>query len=493
MATASKSSIPPAPTWHNRPDDPEYDALTELFLGDAPAAAGAGPSTSDVMPRAERADRSAQDRAPGSARIGPAGHASDSTARNDTGRAEIESLVMGHLPFRSGPWGAQYTREVARRNSETVALVRVLHGETSIDLFGLGWQGSAGSPDERPESLADAIAIISDDVDRWVLQADDVDEPLLAGDLTVDTVTLLSGVNEAAIVAAYRTIKGLMTAQTTGEPDDDAPESEPARSRPHLQIAMIGADEDRAAEASAKLRRAVEVFLGEPVGEAPSVGKIGPTGGVSVYRGPTDIPAERVIELLGQHASRRQPSMRVSRSAPAVQPTIRVASAPSPAPRAPAVAESSPVVAPSAAESTTSNGAAGRAVRTGPPLHSAVPTQSLSTFIAGLTSLGSLCPDDDHTELAMDAHGSLHILRLDQDGGAVSALTGVAAWAVRHHKLLSKATPGLKLDGSREPAMHLFTQHPKEARSILDADVRVHLLASVEVEGRTGWFCTELN
>jgi len=486
MATASKSSIPPAPTWHNRPDDPEYDALTELFLGDHPAAAAA--------PVAERADRSAKDQSAGSARIGPVDD-DGAASHSDSPRAEIETLVMGHLPFRSGPWGAQYTREVARRNGETVALVRVLHGETSIDLFGLGWQGSAGTPDERPETLADAIAIISDDVDRWVLQADDVDEPLLAGDLAVDTVTLLSGVNEAAVVAAYRTIKGLMTAQPTHGAGDEAGSPEQSRPRPHLQIAMIGADEERAAEVSAKLRRAVEVFLGEPVCEAPSVGKIGPTGGVSIFRGPSDTPANHVIELLAQRAAQRRPSMRVGRPAPAATPRPQAtAAASAAAPRPAGVAPmQAPAAAPSAIQTQPTSGSPGRAARVGPPLHPASPAQPLSTFVAGLTSLGALCPDDEHAELALDAKGSLHILRADQDGRAISALTGVAAWAVRHHKLLGRVAPALKLGDTHTPAMHLFTQHPKEARAILDADVRVHLLASVEVEGRTGWFCTELN
>lgn len=486
MATASKSSIPPAPTWHNRPDDPEYDALTELFLGDAPA-----PGTT---PRAERADRSAGGQSTGSVRIGPADD-DGSPARGDTARAEIETLVMGHLPFRSGPWGAQYTREVARRNGETVALVRVLHGETSIDLFGLGWQGSAGTPEERPQTLADAIAIIGDDVDRWVLQADDVDEPLLAGDLAVDTVTLLSGVNEAAVVAAYRTIKGLMTAQTATEPGDETGASEPSRTHPHLQIAMIGADEERAAEVSAKLRRAVEVFLGEPVGEAPSVGKIGPTGGVSVFRGPTDTTASHVIELLARRASHRRPSMRVECPTPPA-PTRPSASAPTAAtaPR-PTVSAPAQIQSPTspALQTPPTNGGAGRAPHVAPPLHPAAPAQPLSTFIAGLTSLGALCPDDELAELAIDAQGTLHILRADHDARAVKALTGVAAWARRHCRLLGHVAPSLRIDDSRPPAMHLFTQRPKEARNILDAAVRIHLLASVEVEGRTGWFTTELN
>ena len=43
------------------------------------------------------------------------------------------------------------------------------------------------------------------------------------------------------------------------------------------------------------------------------------------------------------------------------------------------------------------------------------------------------------------------------------------------------------------PTMHVFTDRPNDVRRLLDTEVRVHLLSSVEVDGRTAWCCTDLN
>ena len=130
----------------------------------------------------------------------------------------------------------------------TVALVRVLQGEVSVDLFPCVPSASPAMPPLPPDDLAGAIAIAARHAGRWLMQADDVEEPRLAALAPVDVVTLLSGVNEAAVVAAYRTIKGLSVGLAERRSDQDA--------GPRLRVAMIGADEDRASEVSAKLRHA---------------------------------------------------------------------------------------------------------------------------------------------------------------------------------------------------------------------------------------------
>jgi len=41
--------------------------------------------------------------------------------------------------------------------------------------------------------------------------------------------------------------------------------------------------------------------------------------------------------------------------------------------------------------------------------------------------------------------------------------------------------------------LHLLTDDPRAVRRLGDADVRLHLLARVDIAGHAGWYCTELN
>ncbi len=105
------------------------------------------------------------------------------------------------------------------------------------------------------------------------------------------------------------------------------------------------------------------------------------------------------------------------------------------------------------------------------------------------------CPrgrGDEARAVAVDADGSLHLLRENTDERGLASLTLVNSWARRHFRLLRLATPALSAQAV-EPTMHLFTARPQAARPMLDSPIRMHLLAPVTVEGRSGWFCTELN
>jgi hypothetical protein len=73
-------------------------------------------------------------------------------------------------------------------------------------------------------------------------------------------------------------------------------------------------------------------------------------------------------------------------------------------------------------------------------------------------------------------------------------LVAVEAWARKHAKLLAMAAGGAMGGGDTKPIRrHLFTATPRGVRHLLDTDAEVHLLASVEVRGEQGWYCTELN
>jgi hypothetical protein len=134
--------------------------------------------------------------------------------------------------------------------------------------------------------------------------------------------------------------------------------------------------------------------------------------------------------------------------------------------------------------------------------HGAVSTSGsglLSGHLRGLTALQATCPFAAGVELAADSSGGLHLLSRAAEGQdpaqALSALVATAAWAKMHAALLklAAAADSARLEDPGQAMLHLFTPDAKSARRLLDADVRLHLLARVEISGQSGWFCTELN
>lgn len=442
MATAPKTTLTPSPTWNLAPDDAAYDALTELFLGDTAARVARGGAR--VLPALTESE-------------------DDRTPPSITRHAVVETLVMGHLPFRSGPWASQYARAVAKSEGCRVGLVRVLSGETSVDLFA---PTTMTAPAERVPTLSEAIAWASERVGRWIVQADDVDEPLLAGELSVDKVTLLSGVNEAAIVAAYHTIKRLMHGKQAGP------------HRPSIRVSMIGATDDRALAVGSKIQRAAQVFLGAEIEIGPSVGKVGPTGGVLIHRGPTELNAIGVTALLSGLA----PAANEAVAEPVVPDEARAPDVPV---QPEAVVVPGPVDAPAEVEPA--------AVSLPEPTVSVTKVRvNLAEHVGGLTALAARCPDDELVELAVDASGRLHLLRDGGDEHALSNLMMVNAWAKRHARLLQMAAPSLT-NAEDAPVLHLFTPNARLGRTIGESGVQLHLLASVHVGNQMAWYCTELN
>jgi hypothetical protein len=87
-------------------------------------------------------------------------------------------------------------------------------------------------------------------------------------------------------------------------------------------------------------------------------------------------------------------------------------------------------------------------------------------------------------------HGRLHVLA---DANDLRDVAIVSAWIVRHGSLLAMACGGLKLAESTTPVQHIFTDDAVAVADLHGTDVRMHLLAEVQVEGATGIFCTPLN
>lgn len=440
------------------PDTASYDALTDLFLGEPVAELPAKAVTPVARPAAVQASSA------GALRLAPLSGGEVSAARG--GAVEFEAIVLGHLPVRANPWASQYARAAADRAGEPVALLRMLGGEIWIDLYGVP---PAMRERHARDTFSEAIEHAAETARLWIVQCDESEGPSALPLEKANSVTLLCAGNEAAVLAAFQSLKALAAASPRGA---------------SLRVAVMGAGEEEAKSITARLRQSAELFLKRKIEAGPSVGKMGPTGGAPVFRGGTAHAPSVILDRV--KAVRANIAVRPTtvRGVPAAVPEVRAES------RAPAIVET--VVAPVAPSQVLAVQAVAQeapsAARTTPA--PSVSRASLAGRLAGLTLLPFVCPDDAATEFARDASGTLHLLRGGEANEALRALTACHAWANKNAALLAMVSPGLS---AGEAVQHLFTADPKFTRPLLDSRLRIHLLASVEVEGKVGWCCMELN
>ena len=118
---------------------------------------------------------------------------------------------------------------------------------------------------------------------------------------------------------------------------------------------------------------------------------------------------------------------------------------------------------------------------------------SLASRLAGMSLLAARCPSARNVEIALDERGRVHVLA-DGRGAewnvnqAVADLLVASAWVEEYAGMILR-DQGV---GGRA-ALHVFVDQPKHGRRLLDSALRVHLLMGVEVDGRRGDVCVELN
>lgn len=386
----------------------EFDALADLFLG--PGEFG--------VPRSE-----------GAARV------------------PIEAVVLGHLPVLAPAWVKQYAAHRARQLGRPVGLVRISAGQVAVEVVGDGAEQAKGA------NLGEAIASAAGRVAAWLIKTDEPGEPVIARHGAVSAITLLSGTDEAALVACYRAFKGLAPQDAEG---------------PGLRIAWMGSNAEKAAEAMAKLGRATQAFLSKPVEDGGCLARIDSSQSSLLYSGEGP-ELEAILTMLDE----ARPAEPVRAEA----------------------GESSVLRLATGSEEEEAEEAIAPEMDAG-SIAAAPSERGLSAHVAGLSPLSAACPDAPGVELAADGSGRLNLLcRVSgAPGEAASRLAVASAWAVKNRELLALAFPALKAHAAGvAPVKRLFTHQPKTARALLDGDVQVHVLLAVEVEGKTAWACAELN
>jgi hypothetical protein len=490
---------PPAPSEHGTDAIPlaetpaipaeAYDALADLFLGDDQG--GGAPVDTTIKPDT-------------SAAAGPV------QARRT--RASVQGLILGHLPVLPSAWVTQYARQFALSSGGPVAVLRVRGGEVSLDLIsgqGDPALGQFEEPGDTPDLRA-GVALAAPVARSWVLLVESSAEPSLAALPGLDALTLITGTDEAAIVSGYQSLKRLLPAGA----GNDAPA---------VQIAMMGAPAQKAAESAERIARAAGAFLGRRITVSAVISKVSPARIVTIFRGPLTHQGppgeflERALRMIrtASAAAPAAPTVHPLGPAAPVQPAphtapvqsasggrfaepVRVAQA-RPAPLAPIptgpptshLPASTPPAAPQTSERPVQASAA--------PSYPQGAPDSLARHIPGLETLGFVCPYAPEIELALDEAGAMHLLSR-ADGASrtpepLAAMMTVATWAMQHERLIALAAAGLnrRLDDRSPLSQHLFTPDARRVRALLDTPVRLHLLAPVTVEGRQGWFCTPLN
>lgn len=394
----------------------------------------------------------------------------------------IEMVVLGHLPVRATLWARQYACSSAKERDEVVALVRAASGTTAIDLItGREPIGVEGSSD-----LEGALRTIHADADRVILRVDERNEPDLLDRPEVDTITVLTGADEAAVVASYRLIKTIdASLGERYEDDDDAP---------LLRIAVMGAGREQGLDARAKLQRAVDSFIARPVEIVVGAGRIDATGTTNIFRDTRAYSGGRVIDSLVALAHPED-----SLDAPAGLDLVETRGVDlgdvrgKPVERA-AVKNAAPAAAKPAVSSDRSDAARGRASE-----HSPVLRDGLCALIEGVRPIETRCPKAPGVEMGTDDEGLLHLLVCDADcDGALERLYTAQNWARDHLGLLLRAEPGLRFPSSDSRAetdavMHLISHEPSALRSIYDTPVRMYALARVRVGGVIAQVATALN
>jgi hypothetical protein len=435
-----------------------YDALADLFLG-------------DVAPSAQAAMSNPEDAEVPSPSIVHA--------------PIVRGLVIGHLPVLASAWVRQYARHLAEESGKPCVLLRCRSDEAALEV--LGSRVRAGSCETLREAMVTAHGVAG----SWVVRVDDASEHLLGVSAGIDTLTVLTGADEAAIVGTYRSLKAIV------------PQSGSLEALPPVELVILGAPPDRAKACADRLLKTIETFLGRSVRVSAIIPKISATPNdniVSLYAGPSEGVADALAMLCDE----------LEAPVPEVTPDREEDQAftvPQP------LREPEPVVSRLGSASSTVAGRIDHAprepapsVRSAPmPGHSSESAARssacprLATFVAGLRPLGGLCPLAEDVEIALDVQGALHLLVSADEHASPHAVLGrlsiVAGWAMQHRKLLSVLAEreSASLDQSVSPIMHVFSTDARAVRPLPDPAARLHLLVPITIASDTHWHCTALN
>lgn len=369
------------------------------------------------------------------------------TTSTDTSvRSSMELLLPAHLPVQGGLWLIPYA---GREANQGLSMLVRMHEET-IDVAAIGH----GHVDLAScTSIEEVIQRIDIPVSHWIIQPPANADPTSLLHCDADRVTLLSGADQAAVVGAYRLLKGLIAAMGENE------------SLPPLRLVIVGAEERTSSDAASRIVQTahhqldVQIEVGHPLPAMNSSNNVISQVSFPRLRNVVDFMATLRNEITQEQPSDELPiTHRFERTEPEPQVCKETVEE--------QVKESTPTA-------TLQD----------------VPS-GFTSYVDGLLPISPRCPEHEHIELAVASNGRLHILANAED---LRDATIVSAWAMKHQSLLSMTCGGIEFDASATPVQHLFTDNAVAVADLQGSGIQLHLLTEVEVEGNVGPFSTPLN
>jgi|GEM_PF-4615972 len=425
--------------------DGEFDALADLFLGDAPHVDGLQhdgrltPADAPCLVKSAARDdmpplRLTSTKTPSD----PSSDAKQAVRRAPSPRPTpqqkgFEALLLSHLPVTSGPWASQYAAAVAFSTRQAVALITLLPGRTSVRIFG-SQHVKTNMPSSGGEiSITQALQAACKHHPIWMLRTNALGETTLLEDENLSAVTVLTSADEAATVAAYRTLKGVRSLLSESRFDDECAVA--------LRLGVVGAAPDRARAVASSINRAARTFLDCPIELGGITPTIGPTNGVALLDTDESMnPADALQRLRAVVAA----------------------------------ADDQSTSAPPAREEA-----------------SAMRVDDLAALIdSSLALIPARCPYERGVELAIDRNGALHML-MRKSPRAFESAAIVRAWAVDHVDMLELMSQR-KILNATTARLHIFVESARDARSLVRAACSVHLLVSRTIQGEQVVFAVDL-
>ena len=504
----------------------EADEITELFLGEGSAvpASKTGPrhrpiseplSVWKIVGRPEDLDEPAPERTTSAQNF------DEIPSVKNPATTIVEAVVQGHLPVFAAAWVTQYARSRAEELRRAVVLLRLRQGHVSVEcIMPPGAPGMSIPPTATLQMAIETARGMG--AKHWIIQTDEVREPELWGSTSLNRITILTGGDEAALVACYRAMKGI--AQSTDQ-----------HQNLDIHIAVMGVSPEKASHAIERVTRAGEKFLARHITGSSPASKIGAGTASVLFRSTNDTPnLAEVMDLLAHHEA--APGPESSSEPTASEPETAAAhvtreetvqreiaamrqmllSQPpheddESSPVGSIVPEteepvSDPAYAPFADEPEGPQDFAAAASEA--PIHSqqrlnteAARPASLIDFIDDVDPLPIHCPFAGSVEFGVAQDGRLHLIA-HVDGEANSGkpstqakvledLLVASAWALAHSRMLLWSHSSLRLGPEHKPVLHVVTNKPRESRRLLDTDIRVHLV--VKAESERPWIAMELN
>lgn len=446
----------------------EFDDLADLFLtgeGNAPAAETPVPSR-------------------------PAEKSGEPPSR-------VAALLVVNLPVFSGPWVDQAAAHLASQRGPT-ALLRRREGEISVDLFATrdGQQAAARAAGGATADLASIVHGCRSSVSQWAVELRPEEGGPIPAPGACDELILVTGADEAAVVAAFQQIKRL----------------DPSwRSRP-IGLVVAGSEQGAARRAAERIMQTCRHSLDVSIELCGVVPRMQPIASRHLARIAVECDAvaalTHALSLTEAESPARparpamnpQPRADGSPAAPrvALRPKPPAASSPPaepPAglPRSPDREEPPPTKLPwiAAAEDQGASQPVAASARA-----TAAPHETLANLVPGLQAMNLACPRAEDVEFAFDSAGRIHALIEEDSEGALQRLHVACDWAREHRHLLSRLNPFLAAAaGQSEPEIiaHLFTSRARERRHLADGSWRIHILIRDPVDASRIAAHVELN